>query len=105
MTLDLRDLHLERPHRRDRQSPPRQRGTSSSGIVNLCDLAGADHELAFAAIANLAGDGTVEEAMPEPFDDKPFETVERLADLSARGALELRFGSASAHCAAEPSCP
>ena len=29
----------------------------------------------------------------EPFDDKPFETVERLADLSALGALEQRYRS------------
>ena len=56
-------------------------------------LAGADHELAFAAIGDFAGDGIVEEAMLEPVDDKPFETVERLADLSALGALEQRFAS------------
>jgi hypothetical protein len=42
-------------------------------------LAGADNELALAAAADLAGDGIVEESMLEPFDDKPFEAVERLA--------------------------
>ena len=40
-------------------------------------LARADHELTFATVGNFAGDGIVEEAMFEPFDDKPFETVER----------------------------
>jgi hypothetical protein len=39
MTFDLRDLHLERPNRRDRRHRNRrQRGSSSSGIVNLWDL-------------------------------------------------------------------
>ena len=68
-------------------------------------LAGADHELAFATIGNFAGDGIVEEAMPKPFDDKPFETVERLANLSALGALEQRFASRVSHCATTLSCP
>jgi len=59
-------------------------------------LAGADNELALAAAADLAGDGIVEEAMLEPFDDKPFEAVERLADLPALGALEWGAIGASA---------
>jgi hypothetical protein len=50
-------------------------------------LAGADNEVALAAADDLAGDGIVEEAMLEPFDDKPFEAVERLADPPASGAL------------------
>ena len=58
-------------------------------------LAGADHELALATVGDLAGDGIVEEAMLEPFDDKPFEAIERVADLSA-WALKRGFGLASA---------
>ena len=49
--------------------------------------------MAFAAVGDLAGDGIVEEAVLQAIDDKPFEAVEGLADLSALGALErgLRF--------------
>ncbi len=67
-------------------------------------FAGADHELAFATIGNFASDGIVEEAMLEPFDDKPFETVEGLADLPALGALEQGFASQVSHCATILSC-
>jgi hypothetical protein len=66
------------------------------GDSELVRLAGADHELAFAAVGDLAGDGVVEEAMLEAFDDKPFKTVERVADLSALGALERGADFASA---------
>ena len=58
------------------------------GDSELVALAGADHELAFAAIGDLAGDGILEEAVLQTIDDKTFETVESLADLSALGALE-----------------
>ena len=60
------------------------------GDRELVALAGADHELALAAVADLAGDRIVEEAVLEAIDDKPFETVEGLADLPAVGALERR---------------
>src|SRR5262249_1806844 len=53
------------------------------GDVELVGLAGADHEMALAAVSNLAGDRVVEEAMLEPIDDEPFQAIERLADLSA----------------------
>ena len=75
------------------------------GDSELVALAGADHELPFAAVGDLAGDGIVEEAMLEAFDDKPFKTVERLADLSTFGALERGFGSRVSHCAIILSCP
>jgi hypothetical protein len=51
-------------------------------------LAGADYELALAATADLAGTGILEEAMLEPFDDKPFKPVEGVANLPALDALE-----------------
>jgi len=102
MTLGLRDLHLERPHRRDR----RYRAASARHFV-LCDsehvaLAGPDHELALAAVGDLAGDGIVEEAVLQTFDDKPFETVEGLADLSTLGLESIFYLS---HCATVPSHP
>ena len=102
MTLDLRDLHLERPHRRDR----RYRAASARHFVP-CDrehvaLAGPDHELALAAFVDLAGDGIVEEAVLQAIDDKPFETVEGLADLSTLGLESIFYVS---HCATVPSCP
>jgi len=102
MTLDLRDLHLERPHRRDR----RYRAASAQHFV-LCDseyvaLAGPDHEPALAAGGDLAGDGIVEKAVLQTFDDKPFETVEGLADLSTLGLESIFYVS---HCATVPSYP
>jgi hypothetical protein len=66
------------------------------GNRELVTLAGADHELTLPAISDLAGDGIIEEAMLEPFDDKPFEAVERLADLPASVALEWGAIGASA---------
>src|SRR5215469_6782450 len=102
MTLGLRDLHLERPHRRDR----RYRAALARHFV-LCDselvaLAGPDHELALAAFSDLAGDGIVEEAVLQTIDDKPFETVEGLADLSTLGLESIFYLS---HCATVPSYP
>jgi hypothetical protein len=95
MTLGLRDLHLERPHRRDR----RYRAASARHFV-LCDsehvaLAGPDHELALAAVSDLAGDGKVEVAVVQTIDDKPFETVEGLADLSTLGQRCISVGGLS----------
>ena len=52
-------------------------------MVNLWRLAGPDHELTLAAVADFAGDRVVEEAVLEPIDDEPFETVEGFADLPA----------------------
>jgi hypothetical protein len=54
---------------------------------------------------DLAGDGIVEEAVLETFDDKSFKTIERFADLSAFGALERGFGFHVSHCATILSCP
>ena len=39
-----------------------------------------DHELAFAAVGDLARDRIIEEAVLQAIDDKPFEPVERFAD-------------------------
>ena len=55
-----------------------------------------------AAVGDLAGDGIVEEAVLQTFDDKPFETVEGLADLSTPGPESIFYVS---HCAAVPSYP
>ena len=57
-------------------------------------LARPDHELALAAVGDLAGDRIVEEAVLQAIDDKPFEPVEGFADLPALGALERRVGLA-----------
>ena len=54
-------------------------------------LARPDHELALAAVGDLAGDRIVEEAVLQAIDDEPFEPVEGLADLPALGALERRM--------------
>src|SRR6516165_1461137 len=99
MTLGLRDLHLERPHRRDR----RYRAASAQHFI-LCDreqvaLAGLDLEL---ALSDLAGDGIFEEAVLQTIDDKPFETVQGLADLSTLGLESIFYLS---HCATVPSYP
>ena len=76
------------------------------GDRELVALAGVDDEFAaFAAIGNLAGDGILEESMPQTVDDKTFETVESLADLSALGALARGFDLRVIHCAVVPSCP
>ena len=40
-----------------------------------------DHELALAAVGDLAGDRIVEETVLQAIDDKPFEPVEGFADL------------------------
>ena len=60
------------------------------GDRELVALAGPDHELALAAVADLAGDRIVEEAVPQPVDDELFEPVERLGGpgRDARAALE-----------------
>ena len=56
----------------------------------LMALAGPDHELAFAAVPNLAGDRVVEEAVPQAVQHEIFEMAEGLAHLSAVGpALKL----------------
>ncbi len=50
-----------------------------------------DHELALAAVGDLAGDRIVEEAVLQAIDDESFEPVERFADLAVLGALERRM--------------
>ena len=49
-------------------------------------LADPDHELAFSAVADLAMDGTVKEAVAQSIDDNPFEERERLVELAVMGA-------------------
>ena len=51
-------------------------------------LTRAEHELALAAVGDLAGDKIVEETVFKPVDDRPVDTVERLADLPAIDAVE-----------------
>jgi hypothetical protein len=50
------------------------------GDRELVALAGADHEMALPAVADLAGDRIVEKAVLEPIDDEHFQTVERLTE-------------------------
>jgi hypothetical protein len=62
MALDLRDLHLERPRRRDR------RLASTRQLVlpdrELVTLARSDHELPSPVFANLASERIFEKAVP-----------------------------------------
>jgi hypothetical protein len=53
-------------------------------------LARPDHEVALSAVGDFAGDRIVEEAVLQAINDKPFEPVEGVADLTAFGALERR---------------
>jgi len=46
-------------------------------------FAGADHEIALAAVSDLASDRIIEEAVPQSVDDESFQAIERLADLIA----------------------
>src|SRR5262245_11524537 len=69
------------------------------GNGELVALAGADHEMALAAVSDLAGDRIVEEAMLEPIDDEPFQAIERLADLSAGDSLRRGCDRRISHCA------
>ncbi|MFO1153868.1 MAG: hypothetical protein U1E42_09440 [Rhodospirillales bacterium] len=49
----------------------------------LVGLARPDHELAPAAIADFAANGTVKEAVFQPFDHDVFEMREGFSDLAA----------------------
>ena len=53
------------------------------GDSELVRLAGADYELALAAVSDLAGDGAIEKAVVQPFHDDLFEMRERFGDLAA----------------------
>src|SRR5215475_4995190 len=70
----------------------------------LVRLTSADQELALAAATDLAGDGIVEEAMPQPIDNDLFEMRERFGDLTAMGAKRCGVSLSVTHCAAVPSC-
>jgi hypothetical protein len=63
-----------------------------------------DHELAPAAVGDLAGDRIVEEAVLQAIDDERLEPVKGLADLPVFGALERLVGLWFNHCAVIPSC-
>src|SRR6202034_863604 len=80
---------FRRPRLRDRWSC-----ASARHLVRrdgeLVALARPDHELALAAVGDLARDRIDEEAVLQAIDDEPFEPVEGLADLPALGALERR---------------
>jgi hypothetical protein len=56
----------------------------------LVALACPDHELALAAIGDLARDRILEKAVLQAFDDKPFKPVEGFADLTVGNALRRR---------------
>ena len=49
-------------------------------------LARADHQLAFSSVADLARDGTVEEAVAQPFDYDSFQMRKRFSDLTTLAA-------------------
>ena len=85
---------FRRPRLRDRQP----KGSASArhlilGNRELVALACPDHELAFAAVGDLARDRIIEEAVPQAIDDKPFEPVEGFADLTATGLPASGMGS------------
>ena len=63
------------------------------GDGELVGLARPDHELAFAAVADLAGDGAIEKAVPEPVDDNLSRCVERLSGSGRDGARASAQGS------------
>lgn len=87
MTLDLRDLHLARPHRRDRHLSPSVRDFIL-GDCKFVALASPDDELTLASVGDLASDGIIEEAVLQAVNDETFETIESLANLPAFSALE-----------------
>ena len=64
-----------------------------------------DHELAPAAVGDLADDRIVEKAVLQAIDDEPFELVEGFANLPVLGALERRLSLRFTHCAVILSCP
>jgi hypothetical protein len=78
MALDLADLHLKHPRPRDRRLPlsPRQLVLRDREFVAL---ARSNDELASAVFANLADDGVVEKAVPNPVNDQPFDAIEGVA--------------------------
>lgn len=83
ITLDLDGDLSRRPHPRDRRSQAALARHFLLGDSELMALAGPDHELAFSAVADLATDGIVKEAMAQSIDDDPFEERERLGELAA----------------------
>src|SRR5262249_50819058 len=83
-----RDLHLGRPHRRDRCSRAASERQFFIADSELVRVAGTDHKVALAAVADLTNDRIFKEAVLEPIDDERFQTVERFADLPTGDTLQ-----------------
>src|SRR3954453_15980688 len=74
------------------------------GNSELVGLAGADHEMAFPAVPDLAGDRVFEITVTEPFHHDGFQMHERFRQLAVM-RTSGRENRSLMHCAAAPSCP
>ena len=88
---------LGRPHPRDRRSHAASARHFLFGDSELMALAGPDHELAPSAVADLAMDGTVKEAVAQSIDEDPFEELERLVELAAMGPTRCSYDPGFIH--------
>jgi hypothetical protein len=52
----------------------------------LVRFASTDHKVTFAAASDLASNGTLKEAVPQPFDYDLFKVRKRLSHLTTRRA-------------------
>lgn len=75
------------------------------GDGELVRLAGADHQLALAAVGDLAGDGAIEEAVPQAIEHDLFEVPKRLGRLAAMRTGRQGDSGGVTYCATIPSCP
>ena len=92
MTLELSDLHLERPHRRDRRyraASARQFVLGNSELVALTRL---DHEFASVPFPDGARNRKPEMTVLQPVKDHLLKTGESLAELrTAQSSAFMSF--------------
>jgi hypothetical protein len=81
---------------------PRQRGNSSSGMVNLCDLPASTTRSR--RKFDAAGDGAPEVTGAQPIDHDLTDPIERLAELMSATLDCFVLERSLKHCAAAPSC-
>ena len=105
MTLELSDLHLERPHRRDRRIVAALARQFFLRNRELVALAGLNHDFTPVALADDARNRAPEVTVTEPVEDYLQESVKHVAELRPAGLPGVIFSRLVMHCAATPSCP
>lgn len=82
-----------------------QRGSSSSGIVNLWDLPASITSSRRFPLPTGARHGGAEVTVAQAVENDLANLVERVAKLRAAGGLGGCVAGFFKHCAAAPSCP